>query len=200
MYDSPASIKFDLAQKRALILYRVAGDKRLRPQSLDEREAICHAAHAAVVAAWNAYVVNLVRDFLPAVAKPTDIRFHSMHTLVGDLSDLALKKFNTPNTEKTREIFVRYTGYDPINDWIWPQRKMGGLQVRDRLNEILQVRHSFAHGFPIPAYSWTQHPSGHTALTKETVNMTSAFFSNLVRRTDKGLIKHMREVYGVATW
>ena len=197
---SQSSAKFALAHERALILHRVVGDRRLRPQPANEREAICHAANAAIVAAWNGYIVNLVREFLPAIARPTDISFHAVHTTIGELLELALTRFNTPNAENSRNLLVLYTGYDPINDWAWPQRRMGGPQVRDRLNEILKVRHSFAHGFPIPAYSWTQNSSGQTALTKQSVLMTSSFFANLVKRTDKGLLEHMRNVYGVSSW
>ena len=75
---------------------------------------------------------------------------------------------------------------------------MSGLQVRVRLNEILRVRHSFAHGFDIPAYNWTELPSGKVRLTSKAIQEIEAFFKNLVKVTDNGMKTHIESTYGFA--
>ena len=173
------AVRFQTALQRVIVLYDSAGDPRLRPQERGERGAFCHACLAGLVAGWNAYVSSIVGSFFTVTANPLDIQFHAVHSLLRSRSEDALKRFHTPNAENARNLLVAYTGYDPINDWIWPERRLGGLEVRERLNQILSVRHSFAHGFPIPTYPWTQSVQGNVSLTKGAVSMSIQFFNKL---------------------
>jgi hypothetical protein len=73
---------------------------------------------------------------------------------------------------------------------------MVGLAVRTLIDEILKVRHSFAHGFAMPAYSWNADRVGQPRLTAECLRMVAALFSHLTSVTDKGLDRHIRLTYG----
>jgi len=162
-----------------------------------EVQAIYGATFVAQVAAWNAYVVGLVGCFFREVSDPTLARFHAMHTLARTAAERSLDRFNTPNAENTRTLLLTCCGYDPWSDWQWPVRRMNGLAVRERLNEILKVRHSLAHGFPMPGFSWTQNPSGQVRLTGKTLTWTRSFLAHLVSGTDRGMANHLTTVYGV---
>ncbi len=130
-------------------------------------------------------------------SNPLTPEFHAVHSLVKEAAERALIRFNTPNWENTRNLLVQQTGYDPINDWIWNRRGMGVHQVHEKLNEILRVRHSFAHGFPVPAYSWTQSPNGRIRLTNRALLDVGAFFNLMVSVTDKGMQQHIELTYSI---
>lgn len=193
---SPAADRYALAVERGRILRRATQGKAGRRRPFDERQVYLQASLAAAVAAWEGYVLETVRGFFAAIANPLDAGFSALHTVTQRNAELALGRFNTPNWENARDLLARATGYDPINDWVWPRRAMAGPEVKERLNQILQVRHSFAHGFPIPTYPWTQLANGRVRLTNEALTYNDALFKNLVRRTDRGVHQHVLHAYG----
>jgi hypothetical protein len=139
------------------------------------------------------------RLFFQVVANPIAAQYHAMHSLANAAAELKLNRFNTPNAENSRNLIVACTGYDPWTDWQWPARGMSALATRIRLNEILKVRHSLAHGFDMPGYSWTQSASGNARLTLNSLTWTRAFLSQLVVRTDRGLEAHIAAIFQVAS-
>ena len=195
---SPAALKYIVTVERIQTLRRTATDKRLRPMLHDEIQVYYHAALTAYVAAWNAYIDNLVRNFYNVIADSANPKFDAIHTLAKGTVENALTRFNTPNWENTRNFLNQYTGYDPINDWGGSQANMNLQQVHQRLNEILRVRHTLAHGADMPAYNWTQSPSGRVRLTSKAIQETEAFFKNLVNVTDRGMKAHIESTYGLA--
>lgn len=191
---SPAAAKYFDEIKKVRILRELANDKRLKPSS--PRIATCrHASLTVNVAIWDAYIKHLVNEFFRVTADPLTVKFHALHTIAQDMAKRSLERFNTPNWENTRNLLIQYTGYDPINDWHWTSYNV--QQVRERLNQILKVRHSFAHGFTMPAYSWTQTATGRVELSDNALGDNELFFANLVTKTDDGMKSHINTIYSI---
>lgn len=188
---SPSALKFRDAMERASTLARLSTDKRLRPLSREHSRFFLHAALAASVAAWEAYSEGLVADFYREIFDVAT-GFARLHAIAKARAEKSRTKFNTPNSEQTRELLLDCTGYDPINEWTWPARNMTGPLVRERLNEIVRVRHSFAHGLAMPSFSWNVTPGGSARLDRAGLNMIEAFFKNIVTCTDTGMSNYIR--------
>ncbi len=198
--SSVSADKYLNAAEKAHSLRETAVDRRLRPISKNRVQNYYHAALALFVAGWDAYINSLVREFFDMISDPLDTKFHAVWSIASERAENALKKFNTPNWENTRGLLVQHIGYDPINDWVWQQRRMGAQEVRERLNEILKVRHSFAHGFSVPAYSWIQNNSGRIRLTNKSLVDVDALFNHLVNVTDRGMHRHLKQTYSIDIW
>lgn len=191
---SPAATRFEaLAQRASIILSADRSDL-----DRDEMQALYGAAFVAQVAAWNAYVPALVTCFFREVSNPLNPNFHAMHALAEAAAGSQVDRFNTPNAENTRSLILGSTGYDPWTDWQWTAIGMNALATRLRLNEILKVRHSLAHGFSMPGFQWTQTAAGRTRLTVESLRWTRRFLNHLVGATDLGLKSHLVTTYRVS--
>ena len=109
------------------------------------------------------------------------------------------KKFNTPNWDNTRTYLITATGYDPLPDWTWKAAKLSAADVKDFLDEVLRVRHSFAHGFSLPALSWLERTPGQQNLSAESMKRVQKLLLHIARQTDRGLAAHGRAAFPPAT-
>ena len=192
---SRALAEFLRAIEASRSLRLAAKDARLRPIKDQVRNDFLHAALASYVAGWDGYLNNVVTEFVQQTSNPLDIEYSSLHAGLEAFVKRSLKKFNTPNWENSRNMLVECTGYDPIGDWVWPRASMNGAATRIFLDEILRARHSFSHGFSLPAYSWTTTPKGKRQLNDGSLLRIERFVTHLVANTDKGLAGHARVNY-----
>jgi len=78
---------------------------------------------------------------------------------------------------------------------------MSGVQVKEFLSEVLKVRHSFAHGFELPGFTWTITPSGRKQLSDSSLERVQYFFRHLAVQTDHGLRNHAAMLFsGLQIW
>lgn len=198
---SPAAGNFARSLHKAQVISRLAVDPRLRPLPRQQKSIYLHAALAVYVAFWELYVKSLVDLFFVESNDPIDVRFSSAMSYLKAEMVIAKGRLNTPNSNNARDFIYRFTGYDPIGDWIWPQHSMSGPAVRDRLDEILKLRHSFAHGFAMPSFGWNTSSSGIPRLTNSIITDVEGFFVNIVSRTDRGMKNHILSIYNPnLTW
>lgn len=193
---SQAASTFQVALDRGGVLRSLATDARLEPNTSTNSQACLHAALAAYVAAWQGYCEAIVHEYFDVVSDPTRPDFRGLHSIARGLAERSSDRFNTPTFEKARDLLFSTTGFDPYSTWSWPARRRSVLWIMGRLNDVLRIRHSFAHGFPLPANAWTTGPSGRLRLTAAGVDEIEAMFRNLVRRTDAGLAAYVLATYG----
>ncbi len=105
---SPAALKYSIAVGHIRTLRRTATDSRLRPTSRDEKQVYYHAALAAYVAAWNAYISNLVRNFYNVIAEPLNLKFDAVYTLAKGTAENALTRL-IRQTGKIHATFLSNT-------------------------------------------------------------------------------------------
>lgn len=198
---STAKGTFTKIMARADLLCKHAAQIR-KKSDLPTKIALLHAALATQVAAWDAYIKALSLEYFRATAIPTDIRFSAMHDLLKAQLESELKKFNTPSSENCRNLLLKYTKFDPWPNWLnikfHDSKISSSLAIRNILDEILKLRHSFAHGFAIPANSWNMDSSGAATLNCKILGETRRFLVELCEKTDKGLTLHISTQHGIS--
>lgn len=109
------------------------------------------AAIAAAVGCWEGYIESALREF---VSKTRVHRHRSSWGLIAQFETIVDKMasdLNTPNWERTRELLMAVTGMDPYASWVWEEKFTNQTDTKLFFDGVMSVRHSFAHGFPIPA-------------------------------------------------
>ena len=196
---SSSLLNFIELQKKAILLRKKAGLAR-KKEDRHAKSILLHSALTFNVSSWDAYVNNIIREFINKIQNLENSEYSKLHELVRYNADISLQYFNTPNHENTRNILLKCTGYDPYPDWIWTKKGWTALETREFLNEILKVRHSFAHGFTMPHFDWNPDSFGNAYLTCSILALIESFFKNLSKNTDRGLKKFIFDNYNVDPW
>lgn len=173
-----------------------------------EQDALHRAGVVLTVAAWQAYIEKIVAEALdiidaemrnPLAGSPQ----WAVHTFQLRRAAIlnAVKKFNTPDDVKIRDLFQDSFGFSPWINWEWRQgrRQWTQAETRRRTNTWVLVRHSIAHGFPLPSdVDWLQGSNGQARLTLNLLQECRKHFVYLAERINHAFADHLMTAHGIA--
>ena len=151
MPASASISRFLSALDEAQILQSFAG----KPSSITNDQAridqtCLKATIANGVGCWEGYVEGVLQEF---VAKTRVHAQSKAWTLIVQFEIMVKKQtdgLNTPNWDKARELISHITGVDPYVSWIWTPKFSNQQMTKEFFDGVMNVRHAFAHGFPLP--------------------------------------------------
>lgn len=148
---SSALTKFTASVNGAKVLHSLAGTASAQSPSQDfTDQTLLRAAVAQSVGCWEGYLEEVMKEF---VGKTRLQAHRRAWTLIIQFESLVAKmtnELNTPSWEKARELILNITGMDPYSSWIWRPRFTSQNDTQAFVKGIMDVRHSFAHGFATP--------------------------------------------------
>lgn len=172
-----------------------------------KQDALYRSGVVLTVAAWQAYVEKVITESFDAVARNMNdpasgtpswaiqsfnLRKAQAMTLV--------RKFNTPDDVRVRDIFQDTIGFNPWPAWEWRQgpRQWDSGEVRRRTNGWVRIRHSVAHGFALPGdLAWLQGQNGVSRLTLGLLKECAKHFEHLATITDNAFDDHLANEFGL---
>jgi len=180
-----------------------------------EQDALHRAGVVMSVAAWESYIERVVMEALDAIERSAGVAAGAAappvpawarHAFALRRAEIAkqVRRFNTPSDVEVRDLFQESLEFAPWPSWSWQAgpRQWDEDGVRSRLRDWMLVRHSVAHGFPLPAdVAWLQDAQQRSRLTLALLKDCKQFFSRLVTHTDASLGLWLRNHHGVpAPW
>jgi len=167
-----------------------------------EQDSIHRAGVVLSVASWQAYVAHVLVEGLdkieedlldPVTASPQ----WAIHAFQGRRAVIlgAVKRFNTPDDVRVRDLFHDSLGFNPWPSWEWRNRRRqwDEGEMRRRTNSWVLIRHSVAHGFNLPTdIQWLQDVHGRPRLTLHLLRECKNHFTHLARITDNAFELHLR--------
>ena len=106
-----------------------------------ELEVLKRAGLIVALTAWETYVEDRVEEsvaeLLVGISKAQVGKFMSFKL------NEELKRFHTPNSEKTQKLFIDYLGIDVHKSWDWNNFDL--TKVKKKLDELVLKRGEAAH-------------------------------------------------------
>lgn len=113
-------------------------------------QCLLKAAIAQAVGCWEGYIEGALPEFVSKTRVQAHRKAWTLIVQFESLVDKLTNDLNTPNWDKSRDLILNITGMDPYASWIWTPRFANQVDTKSFFNGILDVRHSFAHGFAVP--------------------------------------------------
>ena len=176
-----------------------------------QQDALHKAGVVMSVAAWQAYIEKLIVEVLdvieagirqPHATPPAPPWALHSFNLRRSAIETELKKFNTPNSTNVRDILDRSFGFKPWPSWVWRagKRNWNEQDTRQRTNDWVRVRHTIAHGYPLPTdMDFLKGDNGAPRLTLGLLNECQKHFKHVARKTDDALRDYLVDSYGIAS-
>lgn len=149
---SASQSKFGLSIAGARVLSGFYGSASAASTSQTITDAcLLSASIAQAVGCWEGYLEAVLREFVSKTRVQAHRKAWTLIVQFESVVDKMVSELNTPNWDKCRELVLSVTGMDAYPSWIWTPRFTNQTDTKAFFDGILTVRHSFAHGFPIPA-------------------------------------------------
>ena len=152
--------------------------------------ALNRAVVVLTVAAWQAYVEDLLEAALTALNPPTSDGSLPSYKVMKSTAPNVRHNFSTPNAENTRNLLMTL-GYDPWLAWAWSQTNGSTQLAQTVMNQWLKVRHAIAHGDSPPDVNvLTTTQAGNKSLRRANAEECIDFFVAIVAQTNGPAISH----------
>jgi RiboL-PSP-HEPN len=138
---SKSKLSFESSIQEAELILGFYDRLNLENSKSKELEVLKRAGLIIALTAWETYVEDRVsesvQDLLLGVSNSTVGEFMN-----SKLSE-ELKRFHTPNSDKTQKIFYDYLRIDVHKNWSWNNFDL--LKVKKKLDELVVKRGEAAH-------------------------------------------------------
>ncbi len=195
---SVAHAKFNSSVIGAKILAGFYGStSAASPSQSFTDSCLLSAAVAQGVGCWEGYIEAVLREFVSKTRVQAHRKAWTLIVQFEALVDKMASDLNTPNWDKCRELISNVTGMDVYPSWIWSHKFTNQTDTKGFFDGILKVRHSFAHGFPVPNDIPGLTVSG--VLDSAYVNDALACLQFFVDKTDSLLEHELTHRHGCAS-
>lgn len=149
--DSASLTKFKGAILGSQVLGSFAGAaSAISPNQQFTDQSLLRGAVALAVGCWEGYLEEVLKEFVSKTRVQAQRRAWTLIVQFEAVVQKLTADLNTPNWEKSRDLILNITGMDPYASWIWAPRFTNQTDTQAFMKGIMDVRHSFAHGYATP--------------------------------------------------
>lgn len=178
MSKAKATFESSIKDAEDLLVHFDALNKQPPP---DNAEVLKRAGLVMALTAWETYVEDLAREEVQARLRA--VNGSPLGKFVQARLDEELKRFHTPNAEKTKRLFLEYLEVDVTVQWQWLH--FDQQKVRKTLDELISRRGDAVHRSKSIQASV---PAPHL-VKREDLEKAIRFLKLLVEATDKAIVE-----------